>query len=157
MEINEFESEILRVFWLINREISFYRYGVVYCLAKLEFQELSDDEIVEYITEYFDDLINDAELEQSIIGLMNKISKEKVDSMTSFFFEDTDEYKLFVNLLKKINNSSVKRFNDVYPEIIKMFDVVTKPSLYKNNYKWLKRKKYISEDEYSAYLQALEK
>ncbi|MCH5167126.1 MAG: hypothetical protein J1F35_04450 [Erysipelotrichales bacterium] len=157
MEINDFKNEILRVFWLLDKEISFYKHSFVYCLSMLDFQELCDDEMVEYITEYFNDLIDDAELEQSIIGLMNKISKEKVDSMTSFFFEDTDEYKLFVNLLKKINNSSVKRFNDVYPEIIKMFDVVTKPSLYKNNYKGLKRKKYISEDEYNAYLQALKK
>lgn len=158
MEYSEFISELNRISSLLARELRYYKESLVFYSAILSYgDEEAAQNILDYITELFKDIIDDNEVETMIIKLIGEDTYDSVIDMTEFFFEDTDRYDLYVQLVMKISNSVIKRVNDTVPEIQRLFAVVTHVSLYKNNYKGVKRKKYISESEYNMYLQTLKK
>ena len=158
MEYSEFKSEIERVLGFLTGEIDYYKNSLVFYSALISFWKASNgEEILEYITEYFNDLIEDATIESTIISIIFSNTEQIESELTAFYFEDTDDYNLYVSLIKNIGNSAYKRICDAYPEINRLFNVVRHAPLYKNNYKGVKRKKYISEDQYTEYLEVLKK
>lgn len=158
MEYSEFKKELTRVLGFLNGEIDYYKNSLVFYSTLISFCQASNgEEILEYITEYFNDLIEDASIESTIVGLINANTEQIERELTAFYFEDTDDYNLYVSLLKRIGNSAFKRISDAYPEINRLFNVVKHAPLYKNNYRGVKRKKHISGDQYKEYLDVLKK
>ena len=156
MEYNEFENELNRVIKVLDEEIIYYKSILVYLSMFICYSNISNSEdILAYITDYFQDLISDSSVEAKILASINELVIEKIESLTAFYFEGTPEFDLCVSILKKITNSSSKRLSDSYPEVARLLSISQSSVLFQSNYKTVKRKKYIGTEEYNSYLEVL--
>lgn len=156
MRYCEYDELLNRLIDNLRNEMDYYKSFCIYLVTMVSFKEFKDEEeVIELISSYFDDLITDSCIESEIVNNIAKCTKEKVTLMGDEFFEGTDEYELFVLMLKRINNSSKRRAMDAYPIICRFYNLVSYNVSIAKEYKTIIRKKYLSENEYKSYTEAL--
>lgn len=156
MDYIEFQEENRRLGNILDYEIMIYKYCLMYLFYRLNIKDV-DNPLVNYLVDFFNDLIDDATKEEEIIKLISKLIKAKALELTPFFIEDTEEYNLYIKFMRRINNSSVRRLNYSLPELTRLINLCKAHILTEKNCKTVKRVKYITNAEYSSYLSVLKK
>lgn len=104
------------------------------------------------INEYLIDLIKESQTEMSILTKLDNYITKTVLDYTAVFFEDSEEFHLFEHIIKRINNSYLERLKSSIYVIQNYNNLINLNGFNNNNYKIIKRKKYISDAEYQSYL-----
>ncbi len=147
--------KIKELLFNIDSALNSYTYLAVYYNGTLMSGELRGDieSISEEINGYLGEVMNDANREIAILKKLDDYISRVVIDYTEVFFEDSEEFYLFENIIKRINNSQMIRLkSDLY--VFKQYNnLIMTNGFNNNNYKILKRDKYISEEEYASYLE----
>lgn len=146
--------KIKELLYNINNVLGSYNWLLVYYNGCLSRDNLRGDveSIKDEINDYLMEVIEESQMELTILNKMDDYITRIVLDYTEVFFEDSDEFHLFESIIKRVNNSFMLRLkSNIY-----VFDtynhLIYTNGFNKNNYKILKREKYISEEEYQSYL-----
>ena len=101
MDYIEFQEENRRLGNILDYEIMIYKYCLMYLFYRLNIKDV-DNPLVNYLIDFFNDLIDDATKEEEIIKLISKLIKARALELTPFFIEDTEEYNLYIKLTKEL-------------------------------------------------------
>lgn len=155
MEYNDYIELLNHTYSNLKNEADYYKCVFVYLIFMLAIANENAEDILEIISEYINDLIEDSSKEEKLVFLIKKRSEEIVHMYGPIFFEGNPEYQLYENMLKRISNSSKKRAMDAYSVIFTYQRLITNRILLEQKYNMPKRKKYLTEREYNSYFQVL--
>lgn len=146
--------KIKELLYYITNSLNIYNMLVIYYNGSLLNSNLRGDleNIRNEINNYLTELINECQMELIILKRLDDYITKIVLDYTEVFFEDSEEFHLFEKIIKRINNSFMMRLKSDSYVFDRYTNLIKTNSFNNQNYKILKREKYISEEEYQSYL-----
>lgn len=146
--------KIKELLFNISTNMNNYNWMIIYYNGEIMSEELRGDMegISEEINTYLKEIINESQIELTILKKLDDYITKVVLDYTEIFFEDSEEFHLFENIIKRINNSFMLRWKSTIYVFDRYNTLIKTNGFNETNYKILKREPYISEEEYKSYL-----